>query len=207
MQDEAQHQEKANHIVNTVLERLDLNHDGQVTPEELEKVGLGGLPNFHDLGAEGHHYDVESGEYRILQCILGSILITAVEFFLHHEGNLYNRKSRTRATDDCYEQNNTTRRRKLKQTMHTTTLRISSTFPSTRPLSAKKLNGKRSTKASLSKKLSKLNKLSHPRLLSNPLVVLRSRLTILIPTQPTHMTTNQYTSHQFKNLLQLKSLV
>lgn len=39
-----------------------MNNDGQVTPEELEKVGLDGLPNFNDLGAEGHHYDVESGE-------------------------------------------------------------------------------------------------------------------------------------------------
>lgn len=61
-QDDAQHQEKAKYIVNTVLQRLDLNNDGQVTPEELEKVGLAGLPNFNDLGAEGHHYDVESGE-------------------------------------------------------------------------------------------------------------------------------------------------
>lgn len=32
-----------------------------ITPEELEKVGLAGLPNFDGLGAEGHHYDVESG--------------------------------------------------------------------------------------------------------------------------------------------------
>lgn len=44
-----------------MLQRLDLNGDGLVSPEELEKVGLDGLPNFDGLGAEGHHYDVESG--------------------------------------------------------------------------------------------------------------------------------------------------
>lgn len=65
MQDEIEHQEKADHIVNTVLQRLDLNKDGRVTPEELERVGLAGLPNFNDLGAEGHHYDVESGESKL----------------------------------------------------------------------------------------------------------------------------------------------
>jgi len=56
-----EHQQKADHIVKAVLQRLDLNGDGYVTPEELEKVGLDGLPNFDGLGAEGHHYDVESG--------------------------------------------------------------------------------------------------------------------------------------------------
>jgi hypothetical protein len=39
-----------------------LDGDGRITAEELEKVGLDGLPNFDGLGAEGHHYDVESGE-------------------------------------------------------------------------------------------------------------------------------------------------
>lgn len=39
-----------------------MNRDGRIAVEELEKVGLDGLPNFDDLGAEGHHYDVESGE-------------------------------------------------------------------------------------------------------------------------------------------------
>jgi len=47
--------------VNAVLQSLDLNKDGLIQPEELEKVGLSGLPDFDDLGAEGHHYDVESG--------------------------------------------------------------------------------------------------------------------------------------------------
>jgi len=56
-----EHQQKAEQIVKAVLQRLDLNGDGFVTPEELERVGLDGLPNFDGLGAEGHHYDVESG--------------------------------------------------------------------------------------------------------------------------------------------------
>ena len=38
-----------------------MNKDGVIQPEELEKIGLSGLPNFEELGAEGHHYDVESG--------------------------------------------------------------------------------------------------------------------------------------------------
>ncbi|KAG6813246.1 hypothetical protein H0H92_012883 [Tricholoma furcatifolium] len=61
--DEQAHQEKADLIVNAVLKSLDLDNDGRVSPEELEKVGLNGLPNFDDLGAEGHHYDVESEQY------------------------------------------------------------------------------------------------------------------------------------------------
>ena len=43
---------------------LDANKDGKITMEEFEKVGLDGLPNFDDLGAEGHHYDVESGKWQ-----------------------------------------------------------------------------------------------------------------------------------------------
>ena len=42
---------------------MDKNGDGVIALEELNKVGLDGLPNFEDLGAEGHHYDVESGMY------------------------------------------------------------------------------------------------------------------------------------------------
>jgi nucleobindin len=41
---------------------LDKNEDGKVTPEEFEAVGLEGLPSFDDMGAEGHHYDIESGQ-------------------------------------------------------------------------------------------------------------------------------------------------
>ncbi|KAG6877600.1 hypothetical protein C0993_005726 [Termitomyces sp. T159_Od127] len=80
--DEVAHQKKADHIVDTVLRLLDLDHDGRVSPEELEKVGLDGLPNFDDLGAEGHHYDVES------------------EFFLHHEEQ-YHSTPETQ-TDESY---------------------------------------------------------------------------------------------------------
>jgi len=80
--DEAEHQQKADQIVKTVLERLDLNKDGVIQPEELEQVGLNGLPNFEDLGAEGHHYDVES------------------EFFLHHEEK-YHSTPETQ-TDESY---------------------------------------------------------------------------------------------------------
>ncbi|KAF8807902.1 precursor to secretory protein Ssp120 [Phlegmacium glaucopus] len=80
--DDLEHQEKANHIVKAVLQRLDLDGDGQITAEELEKVGLDGLPNFDELGAEGHHYDVES------------------EFFLHHEEQFHSTPETQ--TDDSY---------------------------------------------------------------------------------------------------------
>lgn len=40
---------------------MDKNGDGKVTPEEFEAAGFKGLPSFDDIGAEGHHYDVESG--------------------------------------------------------------------------------------------------------------------------------------------------
>ncbi|KAF8665328.1 hypothetical protein AX16_000347 [Volvariella volvacea WC 439] len=81
--DEIAHQQKADHIVNTVLSRIDLNKDGRITLDELEKVGLDGLPNFDEsLGAEGHHYDVES------------------EFFLHHEEQFHNTPETQ--TDESY---------------------------------------------------------------------------------------------------------
>lgn len=59
--DDKAHQEKADKIVRVVLENVDKNGDGKITPEELEAAGLNALPNFKELGAEGHHYDVESG--------------------------------------------------------------------------------------------------------------------------------------------------
>lgn len=49
--------------MNTVLEKIDANRDGKITPEELEQAGLDALPNFEGIGADGHHYDVESGGY------------------------------------------------------------------------------------------------------------------------------------------------
>ncbi|KAG6817585.1 hypothetical protein H0H87_006962 [Tephrocybe sp. NHM501043] len=80
--DEIAHQEKANHIVDTVLKTLDLDNDGRVSAFELKTVGLDGLPNFDNLGAEGHHYDVES------------------EFFLHHEEQFHSTPETQ--TDESY---------------------------------------------------------------------------------------------------------
>lgn len=59
--DEKARQEKADKIVSTVLKNVDKNRDGKITPVELEGAGLNALPNFKELGVEGHHYDVESG--------------------------------------------------------------------------------------------------------------------------------------------------
>lgn len=61
-QDDAAHQEKADKITTTIFDLMDKNHDGKITPEEFELAGLDSLPDFKDLGAEGHHYDIESGE-------------------------------------------------------------------------------------------------------------------------------------------------
>ena len=68
--DEVEHQKKAETIVNTVLDLVDKNKDGRISLEEFKSVGLDGLPNFDDLGAEGHHYDVESGAYRFAMSFL-----------------------------------------------------------------------------------------------------------------------------------------
>lgn len=59
--DDKAHQEKADHVVRTVLKVVDRNGDGKITPDELEAAGLDALPSFDGLGADGHHYDVESG--------------------------------------------------------------------------------------------------------------------------------------------------
>ncbi len=59
--DEEEHQQKAKLIIDTVFEVLDKDRDGKITLEEFEAAGLDALPNFENLGAEGHHYDVESG--------------------------------------------------------------------------------------------------------------------------------------------------
>ncbi|KAJ7204435.1 precursor to secretory protein Ssp120 [Mycena pura] len=80
--DDEEHQKKADHISGTVLNLLDKNRDGKVSPEEFEQVGLDGLPNFESLGAEGHHYDVES------------------EFFLHHEEQFHSTPETQ--TDESY---------------------------------------------------------------------------------------------------------
>jgi hypothetical protein len=44
-----------------VLSIVDKDHDGKVSQAELEAAGLAALPSF--AGTEGHHYDVESGEF------------------------------------------------------------------------------------------------------------------------------------------------
>ncbi|KAF8588313.1 hypothetical protein K439DRAFT_1406361 [Ramaria rubella] len=80
--DDKAHQAKADTIVKTVLDNVDKNHDGKITPDELEAVGLDLLPNFKQLGAEGHHYDVES------------------EFFLHHEEQFHSTPDTQ--TDEAY---------------------------------------------------------------------------------------------------------
>ncbi|PFH49052.1 hypothetical protein AMATHDRAFT_148583 [Amanita thiersii Skay4041] len=80
--DEIEHQKKADYIVESVLKRFDSDGNGKITLNELEKVGLANLPNFDGLGAEGHHYDVES------------------EFFLHHEEQ-YHSTPETQ-TDEAY---------------------------------------------------------------------------------------------------------
>ncbi|KAJ7610903.1 precursor to secretory protein Ssp120 [Roridomyces roridus] len=80
--DEEEHQKKADHISGTVLNLLDKNKDGKVSPEEFEAVGLDGLPNFDNMGAEGHHYDIES------------------EFFLHHEEEFHSTPETQ--TDESY---------------------------------------------------------------------------------------------------------
>lgn len=59
--DEEAHQQKADHIVNTVLSIMDTDKDGKISQDEFVAAGVHSLPNFDGLGAEGHHYDVESG--------------------------------------------------------------------------------------------------------------------------------------------------
>ncbi|KII93943.1 hypothetical protein PLICRDRAFT_153146 [Plicaturopsis crispa FD-325 SS-3] len=80
--DDVEHQKKADFIVKAVLDKMDTSNDGKITPEEFEAVGLDGLPNFDDMGAEGHHYDVES------------------EFFLHHEEEFHSTPETQ--TDESY---------------------------------------------------------------------------------------------------------
>ena len=41
---------------------MDRDRDGKISAKEFESKGVKALPNFDDIGAEGHHYDVESGE-------------------------------------------------------------------------------------------------------------------------------------------------
>jgi hypothetical protein len=66
---------------------LDKDGDGKVTPEEFAAVGTSGLPSFEDIGAEGHHYDVESGKFGSASHPKTMLLSSQQEFFLHHEGS------------------------------------------------------------------------------------------------------------------------
>lgn len=47
---------------------MDRDRDGKISAKEFESKGVSALPNFDDIGAEGHHYDVESGE-KIEDCL------------------------------------------------------------------------------------------------------------------------------------------
>ncbi|KAL5640341.1 hypothetical protein ACGC1H_007569 [Rhizoctonia solani] len=73
---------KAKQVADAVLAAMDANGDGFITMEEFLAKGLDALPDFSSLGAEGHHYDVES------------------EFFLHHE-EMYHNTPETQ-TDESY---------------------------------------------------------------------------------------------------------
>lgn len=43
---------------------MDKNGNGLIEKSEFEAAGWEGLESFHELGAEGHHYDVESGRLK-----------------------------------------------------------------------------------------------------------------------------------------------
>ncbi|KAF8337071.1 uncharacterized protein EI90DRAFT_2968818 [Cantharellus anzutake] len=79
---EAVHAAKAQRIVREVLAKIDTNRDGVISLEEFEAAGLAALPDYSNLGAEGHHYDEES------------------EFFLHHEEQYHNTPETQ--TDESY---------------------------------------------------------------------------------------------------------
>lgn len=59
--DQEVQQAKADKIVDAVLKKMDKNGNGLIEKSEFEAAGWDGLESFHELGAEGHHYDVESG--------------------------------------------------------------------------------------------------------------------------------------------------
>jgi Ca2+-binding EF-hand superfamily protein len=80
--DDEEHKDKADRVALGMLLMFDLNKDGVITLKELEQVGLDHMPNFDNIGAEGHHYDVES------------------EFFLHHEEKYHNTPETQ--TDESY---------------------------------------------------------------------------------------------------------
>ncbi|KIM88785.1 hypothetical protein PILCRDRAFT_238903 [Piloderma croceum F 1598] len=80
--DDVDHQKKADYIAQTILDLMDKDKDGKITLAEFTKFGYKGLPSFDNIGAEGHHYDVES------------------EFFLHHEEEFHSTPETQ--TDESY---------------------------------------------------------------------------------------------------------
>lgn len=148
------------------MNALDKNKDDVVTMEEFESVGLAALPNFDNMGAEGHHYDVESGASPLdspaksdlsdfvrtvcqssssttkVRIILDAApLIRAVTFSL---------SSLTLST--IISQRNITQRPKPKPTKPTTTLKTSSISPRTKRSKSKKQSVKPNSKASQSRR-------------------------------------------------------
>lgn len=62
---------------------MDKNGNGLIEMAEFEAAGWEGLPLFKGLGADGHHYDVESGT--LPNHSLKACTKLFSEFFLHHE--------------------------------------------------------------------------------------------------------------------------
>jgi hypothetical protein len=56
-----EHQQKSKFIVDIIFDAIDKDKNGKITQAEFEAAGLSALPGFETIGAEGHHYDVESG--------------------------------------------------------------------------------------------------------------------------------------------------
>ena len=50
------------HLGLTLPFQIDTNKDGFIDQKEFEAAGWKGLESFRGVGADGHHYDVESGK-------------------------------------------------------------------------------------------------------------------------------------------------
>ena len=127
-QDDEEHKEKADRVTIGMLLTFDLNKDGVITLNELEEVGLDRMPNFDNIGAEGHHYDVESGTSVRLLASLPSINIRT-EFFLHHEGSRISHAGSTDLMISLPTQKNTITRPRRRRMSHITIPKTLSTFP------------------------------------------------------------------------------
>ena len=78
MQDDVEHQKKADHITQTILDLMDQDKDGRITLAEFATFGYKGLPSFDDIGAEGHHYDVESGTFYSCRLFVLFLIVVSV---------------------------------------------------------------------------------------------------------------------------------